>query len=111
MSRASNRPDPGTIQCDGCGASFRADARECEYCGAARPSAPAPPPSADDLRDQLRTAQESMQEPVPGFWWLHGGIFILVGLIFTSTIIGAIVGIPAIWIGINSWRKGARARR
>lgn len=103
--------------CDGCGAPFSGPGTKCAYCG----SGEAPPPSAReksprevaaDLREQMRKAEE-LQTHMAGapFWFLHGGIFILVGAIFTLTVIGAIVGIPAILTGVKSLERGFAARR
>lgn len=107
-----------TMDCDHCGARFRAPDLECTYCGAARPSRPGQSPEgltplglSQDPRKLLESLTDQMPEPIPGFWFLHGGIFILVGGVFTATIIGAIVGIPAILIGLNSWKKGLGAFR
>ncbi len=104
------------IDCDHCGAQFRARDTECTYCGAARqaPARGTPPhldPARMDPRELLESLTDQMPEPIPGFWFMHGGVFILVGGVFTATIIGAIVGIPAILMGLSSWKKGLRAMR
>lgn len=101
--------------CDGCGAPFSGPGTKCSYCGGGQaPPTPEKSPReiAAELRDQMRRAEE-VQTHMAGapFWFMHGGIFILVGAVFTLTVIGAIVGIPAILAGVKSLERGFAARR
>lgn len=103
--------------CEGCGAPFEGPGPRCAYCGAGDGAAvpertETPEEMARRLREGMRQAEE-LQTRVMGspFWFIHGAGFILVGAILTATVIGAIVGIPAIFVGLRSWKRGFESSR
>lgn len=75
----------------------------CQHCGT-RVVTP-----ATQLSELMETAEGMLPGGGAPFHLLQGSIFVLVGVLFTATLIGAIVGIPAILVGLGSWRRAWRA--
>lgn len=90
-------------ECGHCGAPLRPGVEACEHCGTRVPNPVA------DLSTMMDRMEGILPGPGPAFHLMHGSGFILVGAVFTATVVGAIVGIPAILFGLNSWRRAWRA--